>query len=104
MPRLSPSQLASASRIDPLLQLLLPPCRTLTSARNELRWLQEHVRNLASQERLRPGASRKLLDKLCRERARGKPLQYLLGSQPFGDLDILCEKGVLIPRFGSTSK
>ena len=26
------------------------------------------------------------------------PLQYLIGNQPFGALEILCEKGVLIPR------
>ncbi len=26
------------------------------------------------------------------------PLQYILGNQPFGDLVIKCEKGVLIPR------
>lgn len=27
------------------------------------------------------------------------PLQYLLGSQPFGPLDILCRRKVLIPRW-----
>lgn len=37
--------------------------------------------------------------KLARRRARGEPLQYLLGSQPFGELDIKCGKGVLIPRY-----
>lgn len=36
---------------------------------------------------------------LVKKRARGVPLQYILGSQPFGDLDILCRKGVLIPRY-----
>ena len=35
---------------------------------------------------------------LVARRGAGEPLQYVLGSQPFGDLDILCEKGVLIPR------
>ncbi|KAI3010646.1 hypothetical protein CBS147346_1411 [Aspergillus niger] len=35
---------------------------------------------------------------MCRARSRGKPLQYILGDQPFGDLDILCRKEVLIPR------
>lgn len=29
------------------------------------------------------------------------PLQYILGNQPFGDLEILCRKGVLIPRLVS---
>ncbi|CAI7629090.1 unnamed protein product [Penicillium glandicola] len=31
-------------------------------------------------------------------RSRGYPLQYILGDQPFGDLEILCRRGVLIPR------
>ncbi|KAF6241405.1 hypothetical protein HO173_000115 [Letharia columbiana] len=35
---------------------------------------------------------------MCRSRARGKPLQYILGSQPFGEVEILCRRGVLIPR------
>lgn len=35
---------------------------------------------------------------LCAQRARGKPLQYLLGSEYFGDIEILCKPGVLIPR------
>ncbi|KAJ3578662.1 hypothetical protein NPX13_g1904 [Xylaria arbuscula] len=36
--------------------------------------------------------------RLVARRGAGEPLQYVLGSQPFGDLEILCEKGVLIPR------
>ena len=38
------------------------------------------------------------LYKWCRERSRGVPLQYILGSQPFGAVDVLCRRGVLIPR------
>ncbi|KAI1329883.1 S-adenosyl-L-methionine-dependent methyltransferase [Xylariaceae sp. FL0255] len=41
---------------------------------------------------------RLLLNHIIRRRAAGEPLQYVLGTQPFGDLDILCERGVLIPR------
>ena len=89
MPRLSNSLLRHANRIDRLLPLLLQSCRDLNSACNELRWLREHVnvRNAPS------------LSGLCRQRATGKPLQYILGSQSFGELDILCEPGVLIPRY-----
>jgi methylase of polypeptide subunit release factors len=36
---------------------------------------------------------------MCQLRSRGYPLQYILGDQPFGDLEILCKKGVLIPRY-----
>ncbi|KAL3483585.1 S-adenosyl-L-methionine-dependent methyltransferase [Aspergillus germanicus] len=35
---------------------------------------------------------------MCVARSRGMPLQYILGDQPFGDLDIKCKRGVLIPR------
>ena len=38
------------------------------------------------------------LSQLCHARSTGKPLQYIIGSQPFGDLEILCGNGVLIPR------
>ncbi|KAI0429525.1 S-adenosyl-L-methionine-dependent methyltransferase [Xylaria sp. FL1042] len=36
--------------------------------------------------------------RLVARRGAGEPLQYVLGTQPFGDLEILCGKGVLIPR------
>jgi HemK-like putative methylase len=39
-----------------------------------------------------------VLEDLVRRRARGEPLQYIIGNQPFGDLEILCRPGVLIPR------
>ncbi|KAI1178533.1 S-adenosyl-L-methionine-dependent methyltransferase [Nemania sp. FL0916] len=39
-----------------------------------------------------------LVSRLIARRGAGEPLQYVLGSQPFSDLDILCAKGVLIPR------
>ncbi|KAL4747638.1 hypothetical protein BDW72DRAFT_182084 [Aspergillus terricola var. indicus] len=41
---------------------------------------------------------RRLLKSMCLARSRGVPLQYILGDQPFGELDIKCTKGVLIPR------
>ena len=98
MPRLSNSLLRYARHINPLLPLLLRTCRDLSSARNELRWLREHI--LTS-----PGASSPSrptwqgeLYRLCLDRSKGKPLQYILGNQPFGDLDITCRPGVLIPR------
>lgn len=95
MPRLPTSLLLQARHIDPLLPILLHPCRDLNSARNELRWLRQHVKNLPSNG---PQRAPPALYDLCLERSRGKPLQYILGNQPFGDLDILCRPGVLIPR------
>lgn len=52
----------------------------------------EHVNTL------RPSTHHDVALDICRKRGRGYPLQYLLGSQPFGNLDIICRKGVLIPR------
>ena len=39
-----------------------------------------------------------LLAKNVQDRSKGKPLQYILGSQPFGSLEIKCSSQVLIPR------
>lgn len=93
MPRLSPSFLLRAKSISPLLTLLLKECRTLPTAINELRWLKNHV-DVEYPANIR---KHKILH-LCKKRSRGVPLQYLLETQPFGDLDILCRPGVLIPR------
>ncbi|KAI0835348.1 S-adenosyl-L-methionine-dependent methyltransferase [Hypoxylon sp. FL0890] len=117
MPRLPPSLIRRAHSISPHLATLLPACRDLGSARNELRWIREYVADVVSSHnshnstasnasvdhsralrqlnQLRENA---LLSRLCRRRGSGVPLQYILGTQPFGDLEIRCRKGVLIPR------
>ncbi|KAJ9618001.1 hypothetical protein H2204_013231 [Knufia peltigerae] len=41
---------------------------------------------------------RKFLTKAVHDRSRGKPLQHILGNQPFGNLKILTPNTVLIPR------
>lgn len=109
MPRLAPSLLHHAWRKNLLLPLLLRECRDTRSADNELRWLTEHAFALQFPADARtqfhqrndiasaPGW-RTTLRKLVRRRSKGEPLQYILGTQPFGDLEILCRKGVLIPR------
>lgn len=114
MPRLTPAAIYQASRISRHLPLLLRECRDLHSARNELRWLIEFVAETnrlsspllnasvvtgpesARHRKRRHNETR--LDHLVRRRSKGEPLQYILGSQPFGDLDILCRPNVLIPR------
>ena len=98
MPRLSPAYLNHALNENPLLPLLLRACRDLPPARNELRWLREHVKHSSRQPRLSTNGIDRL-KRLCISRSRGKPLQYILGSQPFGELDIKCRSGVLIPRY-----
>ncbi|EMD87661.1 hypothetical protein COCC4DRAFT_71063 [Bipolaris maydis ATCC 48331] len=100
MPRISTSLIRKARAIDPLLPALLAPCRELQAAQNELRWLREHVEEVGQTRRARPDkwAKRALLRQLVHERSRGKPLQYILGTEHFGDLEIRCKPGVLIPR------
>ncbi|WEW61900.1 hypothetical protein PRK78_007398 [Emydomyces testavorans] len=103
MPRLASSLLRRAYSFDPLLPLLLRECRDLDSARNELRWLREHVHSLNTLHTRSNIWQRRQLKSMVRDRARGKPLQYILGDQPFGELEILCRKGVLIPRLETES-
>ncbi|KAL4958815.1 S-adenosyl-L-methionine-dependent methyltransferase [Aspergillus stella-maris] len=106
MPRLATALVLRAYKHDRLLPLLLRDCRSLNLAINELRWLRDRalrISELRSTWRSRGlrGAAvgwRSLLRSMCLVRSRGMPLQYILGDQPFGDLDIKCARGVLIPR------
>jgi len=100
MPRLPTSSLRLARSQDPLLIPLLRTCRDLDSARNELRWLRENVEEKAVSNGTSPQGImvRQLLRRDCLERGRGKPLQYILGTEYFGELELLCRPGVLIPR------
>jgi methylase of polypeptide subunit release factors len=100
MPRIPTLLLRKAHAIDPFLPTLLAPCRDLHTAQNELRWLREHVEKVAAARRAKGDTLAKgaLLRQLIKERASGKPLQYLLGTEYFGDLEIRCAPGVLIPR------
>ncbi|KAE8357852.1 S-adenosyl-L-methionine-dependent methyltransferase [Aspergillus caelatus] len=103
MPRISNLTILRAYQQNPLLPLLLRECRSHDSAKNELRWLQERASRSISAKQvarstLAPLGWRRLLRSMCHARSKGMPLQYILGDQPFGELDILCEKGVLIPR------
>src|SRR3954469_13074433 len=101
MPRLPNILLRNARRIDSLLQLVLRATRDIESARCELRWLREHaIRKTGELGARGSGLTwRRHLEKLCYKRSRGAPLQYLLGSEYFGDLEIKCKPGVLIPRY-----
>ncbi len=101
MPRIPTSLLRKAYSIDPLLPGLLAPCRDLLVAQTELRWLREHVEKIAPVHQARAGkvARDAFLRQLVKERSTGKPLQYLLGTEFFGELEIVCRPGVLIPRY-----
>lgn len=96
MPRIPPQVVRQARAISKDLVSLLPVCRELWSAQNELRWLGEHAarvsRALSSRDEGR------VLQNYVRRRAKGEPLQYILGTEYFGELEIECRPGVLIPR------
>ncbi|PYH87398.1 S-adenosyl-L-methionine-dependent methyltransferase [Aspergillus ellipticus CBS 707.79] len=96
MPRIPTRVILDAYRHDRLLPLLLRECRSINSAKNELRWLRERAVSIAHSKSTNRAAT--LLKSMCRARSRGVPLQYILSDQPFGELDILCKRGVLIPR------
>lgn len=105
MPRLRPSLINRAATESKYLPALLIECRDLPSARNELRWLIEHVTNDGTHKHSHSRRSRHratqrdtFLSNLVRRRSKGEPLQYILGNQPFGNLEILCRPNVLIPR------
>jgi len=99
MPRLTPELIRAARRRHAFLPLLLPECRTIEQASMELRWLAHEGRRGAEEGGGGGGGGRGWLKALCERRGRGWPLQYLLGTQPFGALEMICERGVLIPRF-----
>lgn len=70
----------------PFLRHFLAANRTIEHASRELKWIKQEL----PPEKWASAARRRL---------RLEPLQYILGSQPFGELTILCRKNVLIPRW-----
>ncbi|KAI0775686.1 S-adenosyl-L-methionine-dependent methyltransferase [Trametes elegans] len=63
-------------------------------AQNELRWMRQALEH--PPRRIPPTAH--ALDEMVARRIRGEPLQYILGSQPFGPLHLAVRPPVLIPR------
>lgn len=86
MTRVSPRMIRQARRISPLLPRMLRAVPDLAAANQELLWIQREL----------PPAQWALA---AMRRSMHEPLQYILGSQPFGELSISCVRGVLIPRW-----
>ncbi|KAI9511157.1 S-adenosyl-L-methionine-dependent methyltransferase, partial [Russula earlei] len=64
------------------------------NARLELKWLMQAI-HFSKSTRTRPFPT---LSTMLSRRVGGEPIQYILGTQPFGTLDILTRPPVLIPR------
>lgn len=86
MPRISSKLVRQARAISPRLAPLLRATGSLERAHSELKWIENEL-------------PRHKWTNAVNRRACLEPLQYILGSQPFGLLDILCGRGVLIPRW-----
>ncbi|WFD26351.1 hypothetical protein MNAN1_001332 [Malassezia nana] len=74
--------------------------RTPSACWNEARWVLEHVRRehrLGAHAPLPSHASQQVAAMLTRL-ARDEPIAYVLGTQPFGSLDVQVRAPVLIPR------
>ncbi|PRT54438.1 Mitochondrial N(5)-glutamine methyltransferase MTQ1 [Wickerhamiella sorbophila] len=84
--RIKPSDLWKVR--DRRIRSLLPALRSTDAAARELRWISAEIQGP-------PGK----ITQICKLRGQGVPLQYLLGTQPFGPLEILCRRKVLIPRW-----
>ncbi|KAJ1304533.1 hypothetical protein OPQ81_005674 [Rhizoctonia solani] len=78
-------------RIQKLLAKLSLSLGSRQQALRELRWINESIGSHS-------GSSQALLADKLLKRTEGWPLQYLLGTQPFGSIEILTRPPILIPR------
>ncbi|EPS97762.1 hypothetical protein FOMPIDRAFT_1052148 [Fomitopsis schrenkii] len=81
---------SSTSPVVTRLCVLLKQSIGVQEARNEVRWMQKHLKQIS------PGSAD--IETMLQRRLNGEPLQYILGSQPFGPLNLLTRPPVLIPR------
>ena len=76
-----------SERLDASAELMLAG---IPNHDQEARWLEEHVR--------RCGLSERVYRELVQRRVAGEPLQYVMGSSQFYDVELEVGPGVLIPR------
>ncbi|KAI0358403.1 S-adenosyl-L-methionine-dependent methyltransferase [Trametes cingulata] len=86
--------MVSPTRAVPSLLAHLSRAIGRESAQNELRWMRQALDD--PPDGIRPPV--KTLEEMVARRVRGEPLQYILGSQPFGPLNLIVRPPVLIPR------
>ena len=107
MPRLSTAVRRRAYAVHPSVHQLLPACREIDIAKQDALWLRVLAAQRAdgrkdvkspSQVSHLAGRGHRLYAMLCKERARGRPFDYIYKTKPFGGVEIECRPGVLIPR------
>lgn len=86
MPRLSPNSIRYAVRQDAYLPALYRATRCIATAESDLRWIRKEL-------------PRREWHAAVVQRVAHRPLQYILGSQPFGALLVKCSEAALIPRW-----
>ncbi|CAB16250.1 putative MRF1 mitochondrial N(5)-glutamine methyltransferase mtq1 [Schizosaccharomyces pombe] len=84
-------------RENPCLLPLYHATRDPSLAKREWTWICKELK-LLYPEISKHGLRKKIVN-ACQLRARNYPLQYILKSQPFGNIKIDCQQGVLIPRW-----
>lgn len=80
--------------INSLARRLIPVTGDFESAQREAKWLREDCQKTAAGPE-----QESLLEQYVSRRSKGEPLQYILGSTYFNDLEIKCRPGVFIPRY-----
>lgn len=100
------TSLTSKQSTKLLVQRLAKACDgDVGHAKQQLKWLKEkitHDRRGAASSQFDPfsKSEEELLEKYVNERVyQNKPLQYILGTQPFYDLEIVTRPPTLIPRW-----
>lgn len=88
--RISPKQSAKLRRIYEFLPQWVRTAGSVGNALMENRWIIQELKQLPPHSVEKAKFKRAVLQ---------YPLQYILGTQPFGDLDIKCKRNVLIPRW-----
>jgi hypothetical protein len=80
MPRFTPRQAWRAEFIHPFVGALYPVARSIRAAQQELKWIEQEVLDSATRKGWKINSAERLLEEKISLRARGVPLQYVLGE------------------------
>ncbi|KAK6334990.1 hypothetical protein TWF718_010431 [Orbilia javanica] len=98
MPRVCRWTTSYLRKKSPLLPLLYRDNRVPDLAEFDLRSLKDHIKEQYPDLKNHPIRQYKYLRSLCERRARAEPLDHIIGTTQFYDVEILSGRGALIPR------